>query len=482
MVQLPLVNVKCTESYVSQVLHNNNNNTTSSSSNQSTNASNNLRWVLRKRRPNRSSPAHIASTTLQTDHLFSRGLAVETVTESLVRYPLRFWLIENNCRSTQGFELQDSLEDQMILAKTMDVSTILCLLNNRTKDSPSRAAADETDEGEEQEEQEEQEAQGEFAILAQDVRAALQRGVIKKKDKEDGSVEKKDKKDDADNDDSDEDDKDDNSAGTGTSALTEEEEEEEDPGEDIPNSPEVVQQQVAEIIQRSRGQSTDAPDWEDLINDVMERVNAMEEQLLREQQQAIVVLATDSIDLDRRFAKKLKKLSRLPVKLLIRLYGTNELSLTGLQHLCKKARLPIQVLGDFDIHHARVSTLNPWFNYALPVHRCRELGVEPRAFRILDRRLLTEFELREFLVVLFGRKIMIQAPDIHAEWTRFYQFIRKVNDVSGQHFSSRTGQGEKWLDMQELSRLYGRPDLKSVGVEFAAKTTNHHGMQTTLEL
>jgi hypothetical protein len=78
-----------------------------------------------------------------------------------------------------------------------------------------------------------------------------------------------------------------------------------------------------------------------------------------------------------------------------------------------------------------------------------------RVFDILDERPLNKDELREFLVVLFGRKAMLHAPDIHSEWAKFASFLNLVNKAEGQHWRTKTRHKEHWIDMKRLNRVYG---------------------------
>ena len=64
--------------------------------------------------------------------------------------------------------------------------------------------------------------------------------------------------------------------------------------------------------------------------------------------------------------------------------------------------LSLEVLDDFLQEANEVNEHNPWLNYALPLHRLRELGYQHRSFDMLDERKFTLGELRDFCGLLFG--------------------------------------------------------------------------------
>ena len=62
----------------------------------------------------------------------------------------------------------------------------------------------------------------------------------------------------------------------------------------------------------------------------------------------------------------------------------------------------MDVLDDFVGEAEEVYEHNKWLNYALPLHRMREMGFHDRVFDMLDERTLTKSELRDFFRLLFG--------------------------------------------------------------------------------
>lgn len=91
----------------------------------------------------------------------------------------------------------------------------------------------------------------------------------------------------------------------------------------------------------------------------------------------------------------------------------------------------------------------------MPLHRCREMGFHPRVFDLLDERLLNKDELLEFLKLVFGDAVMLKAPDLHADWKKFVEFLQSLLDLEMQHYNPRTKKMCPWIDMRELGRCYG---------------------------
>ncbi len=64
--------------------------------------------------------------------------------------------------------------------------------------------------------------------------------------------------------------------------------------------------------------------------------------------------------------------------------------------------LSVEVLDDYAAEAKEVHAHNPWITYALPLHRCRELGYHVRLFDMIDERPLTPSEIRSFCLFILG--------------------------------------------------------------------------------
>jgi len=97
--------------------------------------------------------------------------------------------------------------------------------------------------------------------------------------------------------------------------------------------------------------------------------------------------------------------------------------------------LSLEVLDDFLEEANEVNEHNPWLNYALPLHRLRELGYQHRSFDMLDERKFTLGELKEFCELLFGNNDGL-LPDPAADWKAFAKAIEgRLHKERGQWVS-----------------------------------------------
>ena len=87
--------------------------------------------------------------------------------------------------------------------------------------------------------------------------------------------------------------------------------------------------------------------------------------------------------------------------------------------------LSLEVLDDFYGEALEVTGENPWLNYALPLHRLREMGYHDRLFDMLDQRPLTNTEVRDFFALLFGERHFDGVPDPSLDWKGFMKDMKR---------------------------------------------------------
>ena len=110
--------------------------------------------------------------------------------------------------------------------------------------------------------------------------------------------------------------------------------------------------------------------------------------------------------------------------------------------------------GDYLSEAKKVQEHNSWFNYALCLHRSREMGYHHRIFIAMTTRQLDKDELRELLVVLFGKEEMLLAPAIHSQWKEFCVFVSDLDKTEPKNWNSQTGKQESWIDMRKMDKAF----------------------------
>jgi hypothetical protein len=177
-----------------------------------------------------------------------------------------------------------------------------------------------------------------------------------------------------------------------------------------------------------------------------------------------VILATDGLPTDdqgygsdeitQQFIKALRSLEGLPIWLVIRLC-TDEANVTEFYNqLDGMLELSLEVLDDFWGESKEVQTHNPWLNYALPMHRCRELGYHDRLFDLVDERPLTKGELRDFCVLLFGVEVE-SVPDPVVEWKEFLLFVQDRLTQELPQWNPLKKKVKPWISVKKLNKIYG---------------------------
>jgi hypothetical protein len=179
-----------------------------------------------------------------------------------------------------------------------------------------------------------------------------------------------------------------------------------------------------------------------------------------------IILATDGLPTDengyggdqitQEFINALKSLEGLPVWLVIRLC-TDEDQVTDFYNtLDGKLELSLEVLDDFLGEAREVYRFNPWLNYALSMHRCRELAYHDRLFDLLDERSLTKGELRDFCVLLFGTD-MNAIPDPVSEWPQFIEYVEARLQEEVPQWNPIKKKMKPWISVKRLNKVYNGP-------------------------
>ena len=192
----------------------------------------------------------------------------------------------------------------------------------------------------------------------------------------------------------------------------------------------------------------------------------MKHQLESTGQKIAIIIATDGLPTDSsgtcskyskdEFVTALKSLEGLPVWIVIRLCTDEDDVVEFYNDIDEQLELSIEVLDDFVGEAQEVYEHNKWLNYALPLHRCRELGFEDRVFDLIDERALTKSEIFQFCRIIFGEEEFDSVPDPSIDLRGFLSEIDRIMESSTQkQWNPITKKVQPWINTRNLESFYG---------------------------
>jgi len=201
------------------------------------------------------------------------------------------------------------------------------------------------------------------------------------------------------------------------------------------------------------------------VREIGATVISMKDQLVAKGQKAVIVLATDGLPTDQNghstslarneFTQALRSLEGLPVWVVIRLCTDDDEVVNFYNNIDNELELSLDVLDDFTTEAKKVYRYNTWLNYALPLHRLREMGFYHKLFDLIDERSLTRDELRDFFCFLYGGDVLDGLPDPHVNWDKFLKHIKAVNNKAGLQWNPIKNRMQPWVDIRKLDRMFG---------------------------
>lgn len=200
--------------------------------------------------------------------------------------------------------------------------------------------------------------------------------------------------------------------------------------------------------------------------EIRNNLRQMEDDLRRDGTKVVIVLATDGLPTDERgyggsaaqneFVQALRAFQGLPVWVVVRLCTDEENVVEFYNDLDAQLELSLEVLDDFLGEAQEVHQVNGWLNYALPIHRMREMGFSNRLFDLLDERKFTKDELRDFLYILFGSDKMDGSPDPDVDWKGFVERIDTIQKAEKKQWNPISKKVSPWIDLKRLNKDFNR--------------------------
>ncbi len=201
------------------------------------------------------------------------------------------------------------------------------------------------------------------------------------------------------------------------------------------------------------------------VREIRANVEAMKEELQMTGQKVVIVLATDGLPSDNygssnrhtlnEFKDALRSLEGLPVWIVVRLCTDEGNVVEFYNDLDSQLELSLEVLDDFTGEAEEVYEHNKWLNYALPLHRIREMGFSHKLFDLLDERRFTREELKQFFLLLFGPDKFDGVPDPQIDWKGFLRRIDQIANSEKRQWNPIRKKLMPWIDVKKLNSIYG---------------------------
>jgi len=203
----------------------------------------------------------------------------------------------------------------------------------------------------------------------------------------------------------------------------------------------------------------------DHVREIRENVMAMRDALVQQGQRVVIVLATDGLPSNnygvsnsgtlKEFKDCLRSLVGLPVWIVVRLCTDEDQVVDFYNDLDCELELSFEVIDDFVGEAEEIYEYNKWLNYALPLHRIREMGFSHKLFDLLDERALTKDELRQFFLLMFGEASLDGTPDPQVDWEGFLKCIDRIANREKKQWNPMKKRMTPWVDTKRLNSVYG---------------------------
>jgi hypothetical protein len=152
------------------------------------------------------------------------------------------------------------------------------------------------------------------------------------------------------------------------------------------------------------------------------------------------------------FIKALRSLEGLPVWTVIRLCTDEDAVKRFYSSLDDQLELSVEVLDDYAAEAKEVYGHNPWITYALPLHRCRELGYHVRLFDMIDERPLTPSEIRSFCLFILGLR-EYDLPDPGADPSGFLKSLNLRLEKEQLQWNPIKKKMTPWVLTKDLKKI-----------------------------
>lgn len=196
---------------------------------------------------------------------------------------------------------------------------------------------------------------------------------------------------------------------------------------------------------------------------IEKRIAKITPRLILEKKQVIVTLCTGGEPTDetgnggvavmQEFVDCLVSLTKLPVKIVIRLCTDNEKVTDFFNRLDSKLD-DIEVLDDFFGEAMEVYLHNPWLTYAFGLHRLREAGIATDLMCELDERCFTIDDIHQFCKeFITGENAELPHP---SNWDAFITSLGSILSKEQEQWNPVKRKQTAWINIEKLEEMFGR--------------------------
>jgi len=155
------------------------------------------------------------------------------------------------------------------------------------------------------------------------------------------------------------------------------------------------------------------------------------------------------------FCDELLKLSKLPVRIIIRLCTDTHL-VRDMLNMMDGHFGSIDVLDDFWGEALEVYLHNPWLTYTLGLHRLRESGLAPEIMDTLDERPLTLGEIHQLSKMLFlDEDDFVDLPHPRKDRKKFLSRLTCLVKDEKMQWNPVKKKMMPWIDLRKMASMYG---------------------------
>ena len=186
-----------------------------------------------------------------------------------------------------------------------------------------------------------------------------------------------------------------------------------------------------------------------------------EEAPRRNNQKAVLVIATDGQSSDGDVLSAMKPLEHLPVWVVIRLCTDDEKIAKYWADIDRQLELEVDVLDDLTSEAEEVHEMNPWLNYGVPMQRLREFGISTKELDLLDERKLSSEQARVCVALILGGKAD-DYPHPEVDWSAFKALLQTKLKENDSQWSPVKKRVKPWISVKKFGRTYGTESKCSI--------------------